>query len=183
MTCVIPELFPLDKLDREQALMNRLVNERPTGRDAEPLQQWTTLLNALSQATVLIDSRDRGDVLHSSLCAVLVAGAGIARRLGVSPYEADEWPDGNHTRIGGDGALATGHEPQRLVAELWEAATWVAAFVDNHNAIPTTPDWQASEPITELFARTWCLADSVAAREPLRRLVRGHLSRSGRVAT
>ncbi|HEX5405607.1 MAG TPA: hypothetical protein VFX16_25305 [Pseudonocardiaceae bacterium] len=107
---------------------------------------------------------------------MLVAGAKLAGQFGVSLHEADEWPDDNHTRIGGDGAIATGHEPQQLVAELWEAATWVATFVDHRGSTAAMPDWQAAEPITELFARTWCLADSVAAREPLRRLVNGHLS-------
>jgi hypothetical protein len=106
---------------------------------------------------------------------LLVAGAGLARQFDVTPYHADVWPDEYRTRIGGDGALATGHDPRHLLGELLEAAGWVAEWVHNH-ANAETPTWRGAEPVTELMARIWCLADRLDAREPLRAQVNQYLS-------
>jgi hypothetical protein len=182
MTHVASSLCPLDRFDREQVLMDRLVGHHPTGPDVAPQQQINDLFNALSEIGSLINSRCYGDAIDTNLCTLLVTGAAVARRFGVSLYENDEWPDGAHTRIGGDGARSTGHDPLDLVAQVWEAATWVASFVQDHSTTSaptaTEPAWLTAEPVTELIARTWSLADSLGARGPLRVLIRDHLSAS-----
>ncbi|HEX4393575.1 MAG TPA: hypothetical protein VH084_18835, partial [Mycobacterium sp.] len=76
-----------------------------------------------------------------------------------------------------------GHDPQHLLGELLEAAGWVGNWVHDRatwtvdNAAPATTEanWHAAEPVTEFIARTWCLADRLDAREPLRTLVNEHL--------
>jgi hypothetical protein len=188
MSCALAITAPIDRLDREQALMDRLVNESPIGLDL--LHQTYSLLGTLGETIGLISSGDYARVTHrrdvlANLRALLVTGAGLARRSGVTLYHGEVWPDDCHTRIGGDGALATGHDPERLLGELMEAAGWVATWVhnlgtpdaDNTRTTGEERSWAGAEPITELIARTWSLADRLDAREPLRALLNEHLSR------
>jgi hypothetical protein len=179
-------LHPRDRLDREQPLMNYLVT-KSTGC-AHPQQQVIEVFAALNDLRTHISTSDYTDSLPAHLRTVLVAGAILARTFGVPLYDADEWPDGQHTRIGGDGALATGHHPLDLLTELADAATWVATFVHYRARMTpalqaifadTGPAWLVTEPLTELIARTWCLADSLAARETLRDLILDHLCTHG----
>jgi hypothetical protein len=179
-------LHPRDRLDREQPLMNYLVARSSGCVHAQ--QQVIDVFAALNDLRTLITAGDYSAAIPAHLRTVLVAGANLASTFGVPLYEADEWPDGQHTRIGGDGALATGHHPLDLVTELADAATWVATFVHYRARMTPAiravfadagPAWLVAEPLTELTARTWCLADSLSAREALRDLVLDHLSANG----
>jgi hypothetical protein len=179
MTCAV-SIFPIDGLDREQTLMDRLVEQSPTAPDVSPQHRVGSLLGVLGETISLVNSGSYANELtvHANLCALLVAGAGVARQFDITLYHGDVWPDECRTRIGGDGALAMGHDPRHLLGELLEAAGWIAEWVQDRttpavgNAAPT---WSATEPVTELIARTWALADRWEAREPLRALVNEYL--------
>lgn len=188
MSCAFTNIAPIDRLDRELELMDRLVDQSPTGADV-PHRPASRLLGALSETINLVNSGAYAramyaEVVHINLCELLIVGAGLARRFGITVYHGDEWPDECHTRIGGDGALATGHDPQHLLSELLEAAGWVANWVHActapaaHAISPPTMEstWRATEPVTEFIARTWCLADRLDARQPLRALVNDYLA-------
>jgi hypothetical protein len=189
MSCAVATTSPIDRIDREPALMDRLVEQSPTGPDADPWQRVVDLLATVSQTINLIKSGAYAHVssesaVHANLCALLVTGAGFARQFDIVLYDGDVWPDEYYTRIGGDGALATGHDPEHLLSELLEAASWVSSWVRDRTVgadantarAMTEPNWLATEPVTEFIARIWCLADRLDAREPVRALVTGYLS-------
>jgi hypothetical protein len=187
MTFAALDMLPRERLDREQALMNRLVEQCPAGTDVDPRREVLSLFSALGEVGCLISSsQNRTPVevqaIHASLCTILVVSARLARQCGVSLYSDDEWPDGCHTPIGGDGAIIRGLDPQHLLAELVEAAGWIATWLQSltsltfNTKIQTTAEtWLVTEPVTELVARTWCLADGLDAREPLRALIQEQL--------
>jgi hypothetical protein len=188
MSCTIAT-SPIDRIDREPALMNRLVEQSPTGPDVDLLRRVADLLASVGQTIRVVSSgayahaTSESDV-HANLCALLIAAAGLARQFDVVLYDGDVWPDEYDTRIGGDGALATGHTPQHLLDQLLEAASWVCDWIrdltvgaeGNAGRAKTAPTWLATEPVTEFIARTWCLADRLDAHEPLRALVIEYLS-------
>jgi hypothetical protein len=92
----------------------------------------------------------------------------LAAYFHLPPYDGVEWPDG--TRVGGDGAYEAMHYPHHLLAELIEAAGWVAEWVSARRELSATVScqWLDTEPIIELVARTWCLADRLQLRDALR---------------
>lgn len=197
MTPYSTAILPIEGINREQHLMNLLIDHRQIDLKVDPLQEVLRLLGSLGEVSSALNCLDddvkrsaSDQTVHADLYALLVIAAGLARQFDVVPYDNDEWPDGVHVRIGGDGAVAEGHDPHRLMNELLEAAGWVATWVQGNlgsaghtTTLPSSvPTWLAAEPITELIARTWCLADRLDARDQLLKLIHenlpGHLPAS-----
>lgn len=158
--------------DREHELMCRLVDRRVLRPEFDPQRQVLDLLAALGELSRTLNASDAGPArwthARDDLLTAITVAVDLAAHFHLPPYEGTAWPDG--TRIGGDGAYQATHNPHHLLAELVEAAGWVAQWVPAHGepSATETRQWLDTEPITELIARTWCLADELNLREPLR---------------
>jgi hypothetical protein len=163
---------PVSTCDREYDLMCGLVDRRVLGPEFDPQRQVLDLLAALGELSRTLNASDAGPGrwahARNDLHTVITVAVDLAAYFQLPPYVGTTWPDG--TRIGGDGAYRTMHNPHHLLAELIEAAGWVAQWVPAHRQSATTGSrqWQDTEPITELIARTWSLADRLNLRDTLR---------------
>lgn len=172
--------LPIDAFDRELMLMARVAERCPIGPDFDPRSEVLVLFQALGEVSCTLNAPDAGPdrwrTAAGDLLTVLTTPTGLAVHFDVGLYEGAEWPDG--TRVGGDGAYASGHHPHHLLAEVIEAAGWVAEWVlartEAAVAASTEPGygWLTAGPITELVARTWCLIDRLDLRESLRTAIR-----------
>lgn len=146
----------------------------PLDDEHDPARQVLTLLAALGELSCTLNAPDAGPERWSlasyDLCTVVTVAAGLASRFDVPPYQGADWPDG--TPVGCDG---TADEPHQLLADIVAAAGWVADWVrDPHGR--TGPAWLSTVPVTELLARTWCLADRIGVRDKLWSLLSERLS-------
>ncbi|HEX5120428.1 MAG TPA: hypothetical protein VFW65_35045 [Pseudonocardiaceae bacterium] len=163
--------------------MSRLVKGRVIAPDFEPGRQVLLLLQTLGELSCTVNAPDSGaarwcnasdDLLH-----VLLICANLAAYYDIAPYEATEWPD--RTRIGGDGAHSAGYDSHHLLAEVVEAAGWVAEWVARRTepvdtaSLEPSPGWLIAVPTTELIARTWSLIDRWDLRDTLCAVVRDQL--------
>ncbi|HEY1573835.1 MAG TPA: hypothetical protein VGG05_21005 [Pseudonocardiaceae bacterium] len=174
---------PFVRLDRAHELMSRLVEGRITGPDFEPRRQVLLLLQTLGELSCTVNAPDAGAArwcnASDDLLNVLLICADLSAHYEIAPYDATEWPD--HTRIGGDGAHSAEHDSHHLLAEVVEAAGWVAEWVLRRTEAVDTASlepplsWLIAVPTTELIARTWCLTDRWNLRDTVAAAIRDQL--------
>lgn len=157
----------------DHELIARLIEHSPTGPDFDPARQTLTLLAALGELSGTLDAPGAGRWFLASydLRTILTVAAGLASCFDIQPHQGAAWPDG--VQVGGDGASVAVHPPHHLLAELVVAAGWVAEWVRDTAGEDTA--WQSAVPLTELIARTWCLAGRLGVRDGLRALIEEQL--------